>query len=262
MSLTLALLLTVPTLLLGILAVAIPVLLAVAGLLAVRRWAPVPVDRAHHEVVGSVLQVVGVAYAVLLAFMVYVVWTQMEEAERHVAQEVNALSDLFMDAQWLPEPSRQAVQTKIRAYAQTVVEREWTTMSRGKASSEASRALDGLWLVYQSIQPQTPAETAAYAESLRRLNEAGGYRRLRLLSSRGGVVGVLWVLLVVGGMVTVGLMYLYHLRSVWIHDVLIAALTGMIAFILLLVLLLDHPFTGKVRVSPEAFEQALERWAG
>ena len=75
-------------------------------------------------------------------------------------------------------------------------------------------------------------------------------------------MGVLWVLLVVGGMVTVALMYLYHLKSVWIHGVLIAALTGMVAFILLLVLLLDHPFTGNVRVSPEAFEQALERWAG
>jgi len=61
-------------------------------------------------------------------------------------------------------------------------------------------------------------------------------------------------------MITVGLMYLYHLQSVWVHGVLVAALTGTLALTLFLILLLDHPFTGDVRVSPEAFEQALEGW--
>lgn len=260
MPFTMGLLLTVPTPVLGILMVGIPVLLAIVGLLAVRRLVPVPKDHAHHEVLGTVLQVAGTAYAVLLAFLVFVVWTQMDEAERHVAQEVNALSDLFQDAKWFPESSRQTVQTRIRAYTQAVVEDEWATMARGEASPRAARALEALWLAYRGIEPQTQGEGTAYVESFRRLNEAGGYRRLRLLRSRGDVARVLWLLLLAGGIITVGLTYLFYLESFWVHGVLVAALTGMIAFILFLILLFDHPFTGDVRVPPEAFEQVLEQW--
>ena len=260
MSFTLGLLLTVSPPLLSVLMVGVPILLAIVGLFVTRRLFSFPQDGAHHEVVGTVLQVVGTAYAVLLAFLVFVVWTQMDEADRRVAQEVNALSDLFQDAEWFSVSPRQAVQTRIRAYARAVVEDEWTTMARGQASPRAARALDALWLAYRNIAPRTASEGAAYAESLRRLNDAGGYRRLRLLSSRGEVAPILWALLLAGGMVTVGLMYLYHLESFWIHGLPVTALTGIIAFILLLILLFDHPFTGDVRVSPEAFEEALEGW--
>jgi len=260
MSFTSGLLLTVPAPLLSVLMVGMPILLAVVGLFVARRLFSFPQDGAHHEVVGTCLQVVGTAYAVLLAFMVFVVWTQMDEAERHVAQEVNALNALFQDAEWFPVSSRQVAQTRIREYARAVVEDEWTTMARGHASPRAARALDALWLSYRSIEPRTASEGAAYAESLRRLNDAGGYRRLRLLSSRGGVAPILWALLLAGGMVTVGLMYLYYMENVWIHGLLVTALTGIIAFILLLILLFDHPFTGNVRVSPEAFEEATEGW--
>ena len=115
MSFTLGLLLTVPPLLLSVTMVGIPILLALVGLLVARRLFPLPQDGAHHEAVGTVLQVVGTAYAVLLAFLVFVVWTQMDEADRRVSQEVNALSDLFQDAEWFSASPRRAVQTRIRA---------------------------------------------------------------------------------------------------------------------------------------------------
>lgn len=50
--------------------------LSEVGLFAVRRWVSPETLRASNDVVGNYLQTVGTIYAVLLAFVVYVVWTQ------------------------------------------------------------------------------------------------------------------------------------------------------------------------------------------
>ena len=57
---------------------------AVAGLLAVRTVVPHAYFQPSNDVGGGYLQTVGTIYAVLLAFVVFVVWTQSNDARRLV----------------------------------------------------------------------------------------------------------------------------------------------------------------------------------
>ena len=57
-----------------VLTVVVPVLVAVAGLLFVQRLVPSRLRQEHNDVAGFIYAVLGVAYAVLLAFVVIVVW--------------------------------------------------------------------------------------------------------------------------------------------------------------------------------------------
>ena len=67
---------------------------------------------------------IGVVYAVLLAFVVTLVWGQREEARVRVEQEANAVADLSRGAQAFLTPIQAQVRGGLRAYLETVLQTE------------------------------------------------------------------------------------------------------------------------------------------
>ena len=70
-------------------------LLAVVGLTLVQRLTPSTLRQEHNDVAGFIYAVLGVAYAVLLAFMVIAVWEQYEMARNTEDQEANELAEIY-----------------------------------------------------------------------------------------------------------------------------------------------------------------------
>lgn len=247
------------TWLLGVLIIGVSVLLAHIGLRLVRRRVPLTVLQTHHEVAGFIIGVLGAIYAVLLAFVVVVMWNQYEDAKSTVEREANQLGDLHRLAQGFPAPVQQRVMEGLRAYGQSVVDDEWHTMSRGEASPQAQAAMAGLWEIYGELDPQTNRETALYEESLDRLGVISDSRRLRVHASSNALPLVIQILLWSGGLITIAFTYFFGVKSVKSQALMTAALAGEIAFILFLIVALDNPFRGYVRVSPEPIRQAVEK---
>lgn len=248
-----------PTLILGLLVVGFSILLAHVGLRVVRRLVPLPVLESHHEVAGFIIGVLGAIYAVLMAFVVVVVWNQYDAAHANIAQEANQLNDLSRLAQGFSDPTRQRLNDLMRAYAQSVVQDEWPAMEHGDASARTQTALDELWRAYLEIDPQTNRENAIYGDSLDRLNEMSDSRRLRLFASRDNLPIIIQVLLWGGGLITVAFTYFFGVKSIRSQALMTAALSGVVAFILFLILALDNPFRGSVRVSPEPLQEVMGR---
>ena len=71
---------------------------SVAGLLVFRAIAPIADLHAAANELGNYLQTVGGIYAVLLAFVVYVVWGQFNDARGYLDREATALVDLLCTA--------------------------------------------------------------------------------------------------------------------------------------------------------------------
>src|SRR6187200_1166815 len=114
-----------PAWLQGTLIIGGSVLLALGGMFLVRRAVPHSVLREQNEVAGFLIAVLGVAYAVLLAFVVVVVWEDFEEARTTVEQEAHPMAIVWRDAHALPEPTRGRVMGLCRDYTRTVVQEEW-----------------------------------------------------------------------------------------------------------------------------------------
>jgi hypothetical protein len=232
-------------------------LLALIGLLLVRFFVPAAWLRANNEVAGNYLQTLGTIYAVLLAFVVFVVWQQQNDVRGAVEAEANELSDLHRTVQVLP--GTEQLQNLLQTYENIVVVMEWDALATGERSNEAERVLEEAWQSLQRVEPRNRREEALYTEALARFNDLSDARSHRVHCSLLRLPPSLWVLLLTNGGLVVGSMWLFGLESLLAHALMTAALAGSIAFILFLVADLDNPFWGSWRISPEAFRRALDQ---
>jgi hypothetical protein len=244
------------TMTLGTAVVLISVVASLLGLHLVRRAVPYGVLKQNNDVVGFVYAMVGVVYAVLLAFTVVVCWEQYEGAAHNVEEEASTVGDLFRDARGFGESDASAnvIQAALVNYVQAVVWDEWPAMAKGEQSQWAKTQYELLWPPYYDYRPATPQQIAFYNESLRKLNQLGDHRRARLLDSRSALPSIFWVLLIAGGSLTVAYTYLYGIENAQIHALIVASLAGLIGFCLFLLLSLAYPFPGGNAIQPEPFQ--------
>jgi hypothetical protein len=211
-----------------------------------------------HGIAGHFFGVVGGFYAILLAFTVVVVWTEFQDAKEIVSREANQIGDLSRLAQAFPPEVETRMRAALVAYTESVLSQEWPAMARGQQSQGTWLALRDLWTVYRNAQPPAGREVV-YEASLRRLSELSDNHRLRLLASHDKIPDVMWALLWLGAPITIFFSYLFRLEHRRAQYLMTAAVAGLLTFILFLILELNRPFTGHVRVAPEAFAEELER---
>ena len=245
-----------------ILTVFVPVLVAVWGLLLVQRLVPPERREQQNDVAGFIYAVLGVAYAVLLAFMLIAVWQDYKTAQTNVESEAHELAGVYFLASQLPEPDRSRIQDLVQTYARVVVEQEWPLMEQGQTSPRADSLVRQLRLKLLEFDPHTKGEQVLYERGLTDLHNAIDARRSRLLEVREGIPKLLWVVLVVGGVITVSFTYLFGLKSNVAHALMVAALTLLICAILFTIAEFDYPFSGIVEIRPEAFREVLRSFGG
>jgi hypothetical protein len=252
------------TVVFGVLVVFGACLAALAGLELVQRLVPHEKRQEHNDVAGFLYAVVGVTYAVLLALLVIAVWEQYQRARETVESEANATVEIAWLDHGLPKTEGYHLQEDARSYAQEVVDEEWPLMEQGiegeRGTPEGWDLIDDMRATLQEVQPSTEAESQLYAEGLDEIQRLGDARRMRLVQAEEGMPGVLWVVLVLGAVVTVGFTYLFGLRNSWAHRLMVMSLTAVIVLVLFTIGVMDDPFTGGARIEPSAFDLILERF--
>ncbi len=246
-----------PTPLFGALMILVGAGLSFGGVYLVHHFVPAEKLKDNNDVAGFIYSMLGVMYAVLLAFIVVVVWEQYRDVGQAVEQEADTLQSLVRLSQGLPDPTGQSLRNEVRRYAGLVINVEWDAMARGRPNEPAGGTLNILWQSARDINPQNEKENMLYSQVLDRLQDLNTSRRLRLVASRTNIPGVMWVLLIVGGIMTVGFTFFFGATHARLHALMTAMLAASIAFILFLILSLDAPFAGTFRVSPEPFARVV-----
>jgi hypothetical protein len=224
----------------------------------VRRLWPHPKLEASNELVGFTYAVFGLIYGVLLAYTIVVAWERFAETERDAMREATILSELWRDADAFSFDNRTSVHVDLMHYAQSVEEDEWFTMAeKGAADPRTIGAYEQLWSQSYRIAPENRTQEAFLQQFLERMNELSSARRLRIMYSRNEVHAILWVVLLMGSIMTVGYTLLFTSKHAWVHTVITACIMLMSLLGLLVILSLQYPFTGDVSVKPEAFHDLL-----
>ena len=237
--------------------VVLPALAIVVQLLIRRSW-PVLADGEHNDVAGFIIAVVGVIYAVLLAFVVIVSWEDFSEAESTVGQEASALRSIYRESQAFPPDAREHIRADVLRYASTAIDVEWPAMAEGKPGSpEVYRVLDDMSQSLAQLPANTPVQQAYLGAEADRFNQLVGFRSERLDYVEKGVPNVLWIALGVGAVVTIGFAMIFGLRSTMLHVIMTASLSAVIGVLLFVSIAIDHPFDGDVSVDPAPLERVI-----
>jgi len=196
-----------------LLVVCAAMVVSVVGLALVQRLVSSELRKQHNDVAGFIYAVVGVVYAVLLGLVVVAVWGDYEATRETTYREADELAEIFWLVHRFPEAEQHHIQELARSYARVVVEEEWPLMAHGRSSPRAWALLDELREALEGFDPHTEAEQALYQQGLHQIHDLADARRMRLVEANEGIPALLWAVLVVGGMATVGFTYLFGLES-------------------------------------------------
>lgn len=231
---------------------------SVVGLILFRNLVDLTPLHDSSDAIGTYLQVVGGIYAVLLAFVVVVVWGQFNDARGYVNREATALIDLHRTASGLPDNTRDVIQQGLRDYVDAVIAQEWLAMTKGDQATieKIGQRLDRVWSAIHSCMPLNDCQHTVYAEVLARFNDLTELRTNRLTAATAKIPIAMNVLLYTGALIVVGSMYLMPFDRFWLHATVTAALAGATAHILFLIYDLDDAFAGDYQVDKAPFERA------
>jgi hypothetical protein len=242
----------------AILVVGVPTLLATLGPLVIRRFVSLKTLSANNELAGFQFATVGVTYAVLLAFAVFVVWEKFSDAESNVAQEAGAAINIYRLAQGIEAEPAGALRTGLIAYLETAIAEDWPAMEKGKGSLATTRALGSLYAIVLGYKPGDQRGAAVLTEILRQLDLVTEARRARLVKASGAVPGIVWLVLFGGAVITVAFTFFFGSENLRAQTTMAAALALLIFSGLLVIVAIDHPFAGLAKVEPEALSLVLE----
>ena len=229
------------------------ILLALAGMVLVRRNVTLSTLESHNEVAGFVYAVVGVIYAVLMAFIVYAVFQQHQVAEGRVEREAALLGDLYRVSSNLQEPTRGEALLILKSYARTMVEKEFPEMARGKYHEETRMQHNKLWELLYHYTPKNELDKLWFEKTLTTSLAFSNAKRDRMASANQTLPPFLWFVLYVGGFITITYSYFFGTKNIWAQGLIVIFLAGSVALVLQLIEAYDHPFSGIIRVGPDSF---------
>ncbi len=236
--------------------IGVVVLVAVTGGLLFYRYVPRALLSEHNEIAGFVFAVVGVVYAVLLAFLAIGVWEHFELSEQRTYDEAGRLTVVYRKSDVFPAQAH-LLRAEVRRYVTTVVDREWAEMQHGRQDAGAEQLIERIAFQIRHLPVRTMAAQNVHAAMLQSIDDAMVDRDYRTSLGAIGVNGFVWSILIAGAVATIFFTYLFAYRNPWSLIAIIGLLSFSLSLVLYLIAAVDYPFRGEVRVEPEAFVHAL-----
>ncbi len=251
----------VPTVWLAIGGVALVVAVALLGLVVVRHGVEQGALEPHREVVTAIFHVIGVLYAVLLGFVVVIVWEQFKTAQTNAGNEAVVVGDLYRDAIALG-PQGGQLRVAVARYARSVAYVDWNYVAKyQQQSSQTDVDLNAVWHAVKDVRPRDATEVELVSAAITNAGQMSEDRRTRVINSSAEVPTPLWVVLIVGGMITLAFAYMLGVERFAAQATMVGALGAIIALSLFVILTLDLPYTGSVSVKPAAMQSVIAGFA-
>ncbi|HET6275446.1 MAG TPA: hypothetical protein VFE16_05855 [Candidatus Cybelea sp.] len=210
---------------------------------------------AHTDRAGFILAVIGVVYAVLLAFVAIGVWERFQVAEERTFEEAGALANVYRDSESFPNSGR--LRATVRAYLRSVITDEWPKMNRGQDSAISNTLLEAADRDIRALPVTSPRLQNIAAQMLVSIDTALADRQERLTIDFIGINPIMWIVLIVGAYVTVAYTYLFGFDRTVMQQLMIGGLSLVIGLVIFLVMALDYPYRGSISVEPNAFSSLL-----
>ncbi|MFB8079147.1 hypothetical protein [Streptomyces sp. NPDC056013] len=195
------------------------------------------------DVIEYMTMMIGVIYAIVLGLAIAGVWEARGAAQETVRQEAQAMHEISARAEVYPQAVRERIRADVDAYVAYVVDDEWTYMAEhGELSEQGTALLERVRRSVTDYQPANDFEGQAYQPLVDQVAVADDARGARGQNAGATMPGVVWFGLIVGALVTVGLIFTLQIRRTGRELLLAGLFSVLIAFLLFLIWDFDAPF--------------------
>ncbi len=241
----------------GLIVVGLTTLISMCAPPLVRRFVKLEKLEPNNEVAGFKFATVGVLYAVFLAFAIILVWQKYSDAEATVVKEAGAAATLYHLSPGVGAAPGATLRASLTNYLKVVIAEEWPAMEHGRESNSAHEALKGVYSAVLAADGPDLRDSALMAEIFYQLDQMTQARRARLLAAEGFVPSIVWIVLFGGAALTIAFASFFGSRNLRAQTIMMGLLSILVFAELLIVVAIDYPFTGTVKVDPRAFTEVL-----
>ena len=218
-------------------------IVAVLLMLAARRFSP---QGLFHDAVpaAAVFGVLGVAFAVILAFVLFLGFESYVRASEGASREAVAVTQLARVSRLFPVEEGDELRNGLGCYARAVISDEWPLMRQG---GESDVVLDWLAQIETTIDEMPIGDSVsevALGHWLEEMAVRREGRRTRLAESASTIPGAVWSMLILGAVLTVAYVVVFADRRErwWTQAVMVGSITALIVSGLLVISFLDSPY--------------------
>ena len=251
-------------LLAGIIVVAATAI-AITAMLLMRRIAPEGSYFQDGDRAAGVFGVLATGLAVLLGFVVFLAFESYDTSRSGAEAEAELLFQQFEAAQLMPAGVRTQLSGELVCYARTVVNDEWPRMESGTLGDAVNPWGVTLFRTLQTVNPQTPAEQAAYGKWLDLRADREVARSDRTHGAEGVIPTPLWIVLFISVVVIfIFMLFFADPAEAWfVQATMMGGVALVITSTLLLLVYLDQPYhEGVGGLRPVAMERTLQTLSG
>ena len=218
-------------------------ILAVLLMLAARRFSP---QGLFHDSVpaAAVFGVLGVAFAVILAFVMLIAFESYGRAEEGASREAVAVTQLARVSRLFPVAQSDELRDGLGCYARAVVSDEWPLMSQGRESDVVVAWIAQIEATIDEMPADDRVSEIALGHWLDEMAVRREGRRARLAEAAPTIPESVWLMLVLGAILTVAYVVVFADRRErwWTQSVMVGTITALIVSGLLVINFLDRPY--------------------
>jgi hypothetical protein len=204
--------------------------------------------------VGAYITAIGTLYGILTAFIIFVVWTQFNDAQTAADSETNELLDLFRYAIYLNDPRvLQALRSTIGDYSVSVVRDEWPAMSSGMPSPKVVEKFEAVFRAVHGVRFDDVRDATAWQKMIDKFEAVSDARAKRLELAVASVPRLLRGLLYLVSFALIGGFFVLSITNDTVAIVVTVATTAIALLAIEVVEDLDDPFGGQWALSPASF---------
>lgn len=235
--------------------------LSLAGLFLARRFLlpHLNYNEGINDAVSGTVQAIGVFYGITVGLIAVGVWNTDSSAGDLVSKEASAIGGMYRDVAGLPAPLNRELCDKLREYTEFVVYQEWPAQRQGQIIDGGTKIINDFQFKLFAFEPATVGQSNLHNEALRAFNLFADSRRRRLDAVGSGLSGIMWGVIWVGAVFSIGVAYLFNIQDAKMHALLVGLMGGFLAIVLFMIAINDRPFYGRTSVTTDSYQLLLDR---
>ena len=255
--------LQMPTVLFFILIISFGAILGGLGTYLFRKFVKLQILRSHNEVTGFLFLAIASFYSLLLSFVIFLVWGQLNQTRDNASKEGSSALGLYRDIKYYPDSveSKQLMIVYLD-FVYNVIDEEFPNMETMAPCRKTLESFNLVFYKMEHLNPKNQFQIQLVAEMFNHLNGLATYRELRASSMETEIPTPLWLPIILGALITIICAIFLDIEHKRMHVVLNTLLGTFIGMFFFIIILLDHPFSGSIKIKPQSYKQifTMEQW--